>query len=276
MMPERHERQQGSSSSREQVPEGSADKWLYERSHVQSARGSWHAFWEEAPEKQRIVRAEAADYVSRMSRFITLHDQLRVMDFGCGTGYVAEALAQRVLQMAVWDASQAVRARTARRLAGHANITFLDLTSDSGIRASGCFDLILSHSVVQYMTREEFFRWLRTWTSMLSPGGVVLLSDVISESRNPARELLDLAVFAARHRVLLAGLMDEASSLLRYARTSTDSPLLTLGTRELTEFASREGLRLEVLPKNLGHKTGRLAIAIRPRSIPRHAFDERP
>jgi 2-polyprenyl-3-methyl-5-hydroxy-6-metoxy-1,4-benzoquinol methylase len=259
------------SSSRGQVPPAAVDNWLDGKPHPEGAGGSWHSFWEEAREKQRIVRAEAVDYVSRLSLYIRLHERLRVMDFGCGTGHIAEALASRVSEVAVWDASQAVRARTAKRLASHTNITFLDLTSDLGIRASGCFDLIVSHSVVQYMSRDELLGWLRTWGSMLSPRGVVVLSDVISETRNTARELFDLVIFAARNRVLLGGLLEEASSVLRYTRTRVDSPLLSLSPTELTDLAARKGLQLEVLPSNLGHKSGRLAVALRHQSTAKPA-----
>jgi cyclopropane fatty-acyl-phospholipid synthase-like methyltransferase len=185
-----------------------------------------------------------------------------VMDFGCGTGHIAETLAQRVSEVAVWDASHAVRARTGKRLAGHPNISFLDLNDDIGTQRAGRFDLILSHSVVQYMTHAEFARWLCTWASMLTTNGAIVLSDVVTDGRTTARELFDLAVFATRHHALLGTLLDELSSVLRYAHTRANASLLTLRPGELTALAHEQGLQLEVLPANLGHKTGRLAVVL--------------
>jgi GT2 family glycosyltransferase/2-polyprenyl-3-methyl-5-hydroxy-6-metoxy-1,4-benzoquinol methylase len=256
------ERQDLSSSSF--VARAVPEVWRSQQGPRLTGSGSWGTFWEETPEKHRIVRAEAQDYVERLSRVLPLHGRLQVLDFGCGTGHVAEELAPRVESVSLWDGAHSIRVRTAGRLAHLRNIQFLDLSEQTDFAACGPFDLILSHSVVQYMTREELAQWLGRWRSMLAPQGAIILSDLIGATRSTLRELFDLLWFAARRRVLVDALVEEAVSVRRYARARLDAPLLTVTPHDLAELTRGDDLSLQVLPQNLGHKSRRLAVLLRP------------
>jgi 2-polyprenyl-3-methyl-5-hydroxy-6-metoxy-1,4-benzoquinol methylase len=238
--------------------------WRSQHGPRLTGRGSWGNFWEGAPEKHRIVRAEAQDYVERLSRVLPLDGRLRLLDFGCGTGHVAEVLAPQVESVSLWDGAHNIRVRTARRLAHLPNIRFLDLSEQADFAAKGPFDLILCHSVVQYMTREDLALWLGRWRSMLAPQGAIVLSDLIGAARSVVREMFDLLWFAARRRVLLDALVEEAASIRRYARAKSDAPLLSVNPHDLAELIGGDHLSLQVLPQNLGHKNRRLAVLLRP------------
>jgi 2-polyprenyl-3-methyl-5-hydroxy-6-metoxy-1,4-benzoquinol methylase len=244
-------------------PQGTARLRLEAHSR-EGGSDPWRSFWEATPAKQEIVRAEASDYVSRLSTVVPLVAEMRVLDFGCGTGHIAERLARQVSEVAVWDASQAVQARTHARLSDNRRVSIVDLSDERGVRASGQFDLIISHSVVQYMGYEELGQWLSTWSSMLKPRGSIVISDIVSDNRGVLRELWDLAAFASRNRVLLGALRDEYATALTYTRAMgrARARLLVLTQADIITLAVRAELNPTMLPGNLGHKTGRLAVRL--------------
>ena len=103
-------------------------------------------------DNQQIFREQSDDYVRNLESAIELDQRARVLDFGCGFGFVAELLAPRVGELFLWDASANMRRRARVKVAGCRNIRFLDLSDTQASRRDLRFDLILVNSVVQYMT----------------------------------------------------------------------------------------------------------------------------
>src|SRR3989442_6601149 len=54
----------------------------------------WHAYWDRL-EEHVIFRVEAADYLSRLEAALGPQRGARVLDFGCGFGFLAELLRPR-------------------------------------------------------------------------------------------------------------------------------------------------------------------------------------
>ncbi len=214
----------------------------------------WQAYWDRL-EEHVLFRVEAAHFVRRLEAALGPDLGARVLDFGCGFGFTAELLAPRVAALFVFDASDRMRRRAQLRLAGHANVRVLGApaTWPDGLSV----DLILVNSVVQYMTLDEFHRWLGQWRKLLAPRGRLVLSDLLTHDVRPLREVVEMLVLSARGGCLLRVVRKALGELRHYTTARHVQPLCRIALGDLRERAGRLGLALEVLPSNLTYRSTR-------------------
>jgi cyclopropane fatty-acyl-phospholipid synthase-like methyltransferase len=227
-------------------------------------RGSadWSSYWEELEDVQEIFPAEAHDYVRRLDSALGLEPGARVLDFGCGFGFVAAALASRVAELALWDASANVRRRAHRRIGGLANVRFVDLSEPAHLPADLSFDLILVNSVAQYMADDEFLLWLELWQQMLAKEGRLVVSDLVPLDHRALAEVGALLGFSARHGFLGRAVWQGLRELGRYARMRSVRPLRRVAPEDLRDQAEAVGLAVRFLPTNLTYRTRRLTAVL--------------
>lgn len=96
----------------------------------------------------------------------------RVLDYGCGPGYMASAVAGRVEHVDAVDISLGALA-CARALNGRPNITYQ--TPDELERCRRMADLAYSFAVVQHLTREVLIDVFRLLASKIRQDGLLLL-----------------------------------------------------------------------------------------------------
>lgn len=126
----------------------------------------------------RNLRAE--DLRNRRSRQILadvlvapyLGSGVRVLDYGCGPGYLAYALADRVAHVYAVDISRGVLA-CAKTLNGRPNITYQ--TPEELGRGTETVDVAYSFAVVQHLRTEVLSGVLGLIRDKLRPGGIMLL-----------------------------------------------------------------------------------------------------
>ncbi len=215
----------------------------------------WVEYWDSLDEGQLLFRPEADEYVRNLARLIELRPSLRVLEFGCGYGFVAEGLAGRVGELRLWDAAPGMLRHADARLARLGNVSALDL-SDPDADAPR-FDLILVNSVAQYMGKEEFGGWLKRWRGLLRPGGKVVVSDLIEPRVSPARDVLSLLSFSARRGYLRQALRNVLAERGRYGRMAKARPLYRPGRDEVSRLAGEACLAATYLPRNLTHFSAR-------------------
>jgi cyclopropane fatty-acyl-phospholipid synthase-like methyltransferase len=238
---------------------------------VTNARGDsgeaagWDAYWEELTDRQSLFREQAAEYVRNLAATGWLDARSRVLDFGCGFGYVADGVAPLVGQLYLWDSAWNMRMRALARLAARTNVHFLDL-SDPQTRSVPPFDLILVNSVVQYMSADEFSGWLVRWRGMLALSGRVVVSDLIPPGHRSYRELLDLLRFSARRGFLLKAVWQAVGELGQYGRMRQAHPLSRWGKEELTRRGAEAGLAVSFLEHNLTHFPRRITASFTGRA----------
>jgi SAM-dependent methyltransferase len=226
-----------------------------------SAQKSWRSYWNQPSTYEEVHRAQAVHYVDKLTAISPLDSKARVLDFGAGFGFVAEALVGKVGRMYLWDISESMRNQARRLLARYQNVEFLDL---SGVHASvpvrSC-DLIIVNSVVQYMTVEELASWLVRWRAMLSPKGRIVLSDLVPSDPPPLFfELFEALAFSARCGMFLHVISPrQIRALKRYWKTRKETgPLLRIGEDTLRRLAGNAGLAVQILPGNLTHFSRRM------------------
>ena len=244
----------GQLAAQPDVPES----WCASEQESRGSDDSWRDYWERIDEK-RVFGIEAKDYVECLRPQIA-GDNSVVLDFGCGFGYVAEHLAPQVDELWLWDAAAKVRRAARLRVAHHANVRFADLETGAPEQR---FDLILSHSVVQYMSREELRDWLGRWRRMLADDGKIILSDVPPPDISSIRELVAFLSMSLRHGVFLEAFWQGLTEARAYAGTRRQRPLTTPTREEFVAWAREAGLDAQFLDRNLGYRTERYSVLLR-------------
>jgi 2-polyprenyl-3-methyl-5-hydroxy-6-metoxy-1,4-benzoquinol methylase len=218
----------------------------------------WPAYWEGLDEL-KTFRIEAEDYLRRLEKYVDIQSTWRVLDFGCGFGQPALLLSKRAASVAVWDASHNVRTRAFHNLRHVRNIEFLDLRNKEALQSAGQFDLILVHSVVQYMNRRELGEWLVAWSSALSAAnGRIIVSDIVVPGNRLFRDVLALLSFSLRKHFVREVLVEGAREMRRYTRTRGGHPLQLLTRQDIGQMADDAALTVEISKHNLSYRPGRL------------------
>jgi SAM-dependent methyltransferase len=213
--------------------------------------GGWSAHWEELGGTPRFFRAQANEYVSNLDSAIVLNPRACVLDFGCGFGFVAQILAPKVGELFLWEASANMRRHTRLNVASHQNVRFLDLSKPEAVCGDLRFDLILVNSVVQYMSIDELSLWINRWRTMLSPGGRIIVSDVIPPDHDSISDIVDLLKFSLRRGVLVDVICRLFLKLWRYWKVRRSWPLARISREQLSQLAKPASLTVTCLPRNL-------------------------
>jgi cyclopropane fatty-acyl-phospholipid synthase-like methyltransferase len=227
------------------------------------ASNTWAAYWEEMEDKQRVFRIEARDYASRVRASLLPRSDFCVLDFGCGFGHTARELAADVSRIKLWDASSHVRRQARDRIADVPNAELLDVDTLNPDALAGWFDLILVHSVIQYMSQEEIGAWLARWHSMLKRDGRLVLSDLIVPGAGGLHELLSYLGFALRNGFFWNAFISGVTETAHYLKARRSRPLTSVTRSTMEHWAAAAGFSTEWLDQNLSHRQTRATVILK-------------
>jgi SAM-dependent methyltransferase len=188
-----------------------------------------------------------------------------VLDYGCGEAVHADRVTARAGRLILCEAAPNVREHLTARFLSAGNI---DVQSPEQVAAlpAGSLDLIVMHSVAQYLGQEETDALFAEFKRLLKPGGLFILGDVIPPQVSPIADAAALLRFAAANGFLIAAFM----GLVR--TTFSDYPKLRakLGLTLYEEMAMAKkleaaGFAVERARKNIGHSRARMTFLARPR-----------
>jgi SAM-dependent methyltransferase len=190
--------------------------------------------------------------------------QAHVLDYGCGEATSADLVAKACAQLFLVEAAPNVRASLTARYAGHAKIAVITPEQAAALPA-GSLDLIVLHSVAQYLTGAQLDALLGTFRKLLKPGGLLIVGDVVPPRlAAPTAALTLLRVGAANGFFwpAVGGLMRIfVSDYLRLRKTvglSHYEPGAMLAKLEAAGFAAKRA------PRNIGHNQHRMTFLGRP------------
>ena len=120
----------------------------------------------------------AAAIGNKMLEHIELREDMKVMDFGAGTGLIAARIAPLVERLVAVDTSPAMLDRLAAKaeLEGRVEIVCSDLLENP---LDSHFDLIVSAMTLHHV--EDTSRLLRRFNEQLKPRGMLALADLDQE-----------------------------------------------------------------------------------------------
>jgi SAM-dependent methyltransferase len=128
-------------------------------------------------EREATRNKESREKIMRIILAPYLRSHQRIMDYGCGPGFLANAVSPHVTRVFAVDVSNGVL-ECARTLNGQENITYLHATQLSSIE-DGSIDLVYSFAVIQHVTDQVFRSILDVSNKALREDGKIVFHVVV-------------------------------------------------------------------------------------------------
>jgi SAM-dependent methyltransferase len=158
-----------------------------------------------------------------------------------------------------------VRAGIAARFAGNAKIRAV-APEDVECMADHSLDLIVLHSVAQYLTPEELAKLFTLFHRLLNAGGMLVVSDVIPPDVAASTDALALLRFGAANGFFIAAVTGLVRTVLSdYWRLRTRYGLTRYSEAAMREKLATAGFVAQRAAHNIGHNQARMAFVARPR-----------
>jgi len=187
----------------------------------------------------------------------------RVLDYGCGEATSAELVAEAAAALVLVEAAPNVRAALAARYAEHPKIAVIGADEAASLPPAS-FDLIVMHSVAQYLSKAELERLLKLFRRLTKPGGLFILGDIVPPQWAAPAAALALLRFGAENGFFWAALF----GLMRIFVSDYLRLKKTVGLSHYTEAAALEklqaaGFKAARAPRNIGHNPWRMTFLAR-------------
>jgi len=189
----------------------------------------------------------------------------QVLDYGCGEANSADLVAAASGHLTLVEAAPNVRAALTARYAGNGKISVLT-PDEAAARPAATFDLIVMHSVAQYLSEAELDRQFAIFRALLKPHGQLIIGDVVPPKlAAPAAALTLLRVGAANgfFWAAVGGLI--RIFLSDYFRLKKAHGLSHYTQAAMLERLTHAGFAAECAARNIGHNQWRMAFLAHPR-----------
>jgi SAM-dependent methyltransferase len=231
-----------------------------------AAMSDWRTFWDSNHSIYVNARHKDVHYrevAEGIASYVPGSDA-RVLDYGCGEALHADLIANVAGEVYLSDSAPTVRAQMTERFAANPRIKVLAPEEVEHL-PSQTFDLIVSNSVVQYLTAAELERLLALWRRLLKPDGALIVADVIPPDVGAISDVTALLRYARRNGFLLAAMLGLARTAISPYRKLRSQ----LGIAQYTEADFRQklvaaGLSAERLTRNLEHNPARMSFRAKP------------
>jgi SAM-dependent methyltransferase len=187
-----------------------------------------------------------------------------VLDYGCGDALSHASIGNKAGRLILCDAAPGVRATLGERFSGNATIEVRAPDELDALPAAS-LDLIVMHSVAQYLTPAQLDAQLAVFRRLLKPDGMLLMGDIIPPNVSPITDALALLRFGAHEGFFVAtgfGLVRTLFS--NYARLRTTLGLTHYDERAIIEKLAAAGFAAKRAAVNVGHNSSRMTLLGRP------------
>jgi SAM-dependent methyltransferase len=227
----------------------------------------WLTFWDSAHSIYVNARHRDVHYslIAQQIAALVPSPQARVLDYGCGEALHADRVAAAAGELLLCEGAPRVRAGIAARFAGNAKIRAVAPEEVERL-PDRSLDLIVLHSVAQYLTPEELAKLLTLFHRLLNADGVLVVSDVIPSDVAASTDALALLRFGAENGFFIAAVTGLVRTVLSdYWRLRTRYGLTRYGEAAITEKLAAAGFSAQRAAHNIGHNQARMAFMARPR-----------
>jgi SAM-dependent methyltransferase len=186
-----------------------------------------------------------------------------VLDYGCGEALHADHVAAAAGRLMLAEAGPAVRGRLIERFKQNRKITIVS-TDRAAILLPQSFDMVIMHSVSQYLSKNEFDRTVALFYRLLKPGGLLLVGDVVPPEVPAASDALALLRFGWRDGFFFAAGFGLVRTFFSdYWQLRTKIGLTRYSDAEMTSELAAVGFTVTRAPANLGHLATRMTFLAR-------------
>jgi SAM-dependent methyltransferase len=228
--------------------------------------GDWIAFWDSAHSIYVNARHREVHYR-------TIAQDIRayvppgaaVLDYGCGEALSAGVVAAPARTLILCEAAPKVRAALAARFARHTKITVQSPEQVADL-PSGSLDVVVMHSVAQYLAPEELDLLLALFHRLLAERGLFVLGDVIAPDVSAVTDVIALLRLAARNGFLTAAVAGLVRTMLSdYWRLRSSLGLTRYAELAMIEKLTAAGFSVRRAESNIGHNQARMTFLARRR-----------
>lgn len=188
-----------------------------------------------------------------------------VLDYGCGEASSAALIAAACGHLTMVEAAPNVRAALTARYAGNPNISVLT-PDEAAARGAGAFDLIVMHSVAQYLSAAEFERLLVVFRRLIKPGGLLVLGDIVPPRFAAPAAAVALLRFGAANGFFWAAAGGLVRILLSdYFRLKKAHGLSHYDEAAMIGRLGAAGFSAKRAARNIGHNQWRMTLLATPK-----------
>jgi SAM-dependent methyltransferase len=203
----------------------------------------------------RVIAEDIRGYVPSPSA--------NVLDYGCGEATSAELLANAAGHLTMVEAAPNVRAALTARYDGNPKITVI-AADDIEAQPAASFDLIVMHSVAQYLTEADLMRLLGIFHRLVKPDGLVIVGDIVPPHMAAPAAAWALLRFGAANGFFWAAV----GGLIRIFVSDYLKLIKTFGLSHYTERAMLDklaaaGFKATRAKRNIGHNQRRMTFLAR-------------
>jgi SAM-dependent methyltransferase len=188
----------------------------------------------------------------------------RVMDYGSGEATSADLIAAACGHLTLVEAAPNVRAALGARYAGNPKISVITPDATAALPA-GSFDLIVMHSVAQYLTAAELDQLLAVFRRLLKPGGLFVIGDIVPPRLAAPAAALALLRFGVANGFFWAAVGGLIRIFLSdYFRLKKSHGLSHYDEAAMLAKLKAAGFAAQRTPRNIGHNQWRMTFLARP------------
>jgi len=230
---------------------------------------SWLEFWDKPNSIYVNARHKDVHYrlVAQQIAALVPSPQARVLDYGSGEALYADRIAAVTCELLLCEGAPSVRAGLAARFAATPNIRVL--TPEAAARLpEQSLDLLVFHSVAQYLTPEQTSTLLVLFRKLLKPEGKLLVGDVIPPHLAVFADVAALLRFARQHGFLgsaLLGLFRTVFSDYSRLRSRFGIGITCYEEADMIAKLNAAGFAAERAPTLVGYNQVRMVFVARPR-----------
>jgi SAM-dependent methyltransferase len=186
-----------------------------------------------------------------------------VLDYGCGEALHAPDVAARAGKLFLCEAAPHLRETLAKRFAGDAKIRILS-PDDAARLPAGSLDVVVMHSVAQYLTAAEADTLFRRFRTLLKPSGTFVLGDILRPNVSALTDAIALLRLGAANGFFVAAVLGLLRTLLSdYWRLRQATGLTRYGEDAMIAKLSAAGFAAQRAPDNIGHNPARMTFVAR-------------
>lgn len=226
----------------------------------------WISFWDS--QHSIYVNARHRDvHYRRIAGDIRAHvpdSDAVVLDYGPGEALFAEHVAAACGRLVLCEAAPHVREALAQRYEGHPKIQVVAPEDLLAMPDAG-FDLIVLHSVAQYLTPTELAAVLGLFHRLVKPDGTLVVGDVIPPNVSAFTDAGALLGFAAARGFLIAAVLGLIRTALSgYWKLRSELGLARYGEQEMIDKLAAAGFSAKRAHYNIGHNSARMTFIATP------------
>ena len=226
----------------------------------------WLAFWDSRHFLYGNARHKDVHYrlIAQAIAALVPSGEARVLDYGSGEALHADLVAEAAGEVLLCEAAPGLRAGLEKRFAGNPKIRVV-APHEIARLPEHSLDLIVMHSVAQYLTAAGTGALFALFHRLLKPGGLLVVGDVIRPETWAATDAWALLRFGKANGFFFAALRGLFRSLLSdYWRLRSRIGLTRYAEATMIEKLGAAGFVAERAPANIGHNQARMTFYARP------------